>query len=74
MIRKPSSDFLLYKMNRVRCYICNIDINNMHYLRHFWSKKHLKNMPDCSREDIENKLYIVLSLRQLAREHDKSFQ
>ena len=65
-------------MEKVRCYICNIDINNMHYLRHFWSKKHLKNMSDCSREDIEINLYKVLSLKQLARENDgyfdKSFQ
>ena len=55
-------------MKKVRCYICNIDINNMHYLRRFWSEKHLRNMSDCSREDIENNLYKMLSLRQLARE------
>ena len=55
-------------MNKMRCYICNIDINNTHYLRHFWSKKHLKNIPDRSREDIETNLYKVLSLRQLVRE------
>ena len=60
-------------MIKVRCYICNIDINNMHYLRHLWSKKHLKNMSDYSREDIENKLNKVLSLKQLARENDRYF-
>ena len=60
-------------MNRVRCYVCHVNIHNKHYARHFWSKKHLKNKPDCSREDIENKLYKVLSLRQLAREHNRYF-
>ena len=35
-------------MEKVRCYICNIDINNMHYVSHLWSKKHLKNIPFCS--------------------------
>ena len=65
-------------MIKERCYICNKDINNMYYVRHLWSKKHLKNIPFCSREDIENKLYKVLSLKQLAIENnryfDKSFQ
>ena len=32
-------------MIKERCYICNKDINNMYYVRHLWSKKHLKNIP-----------------------------
>ena len=60
-------------MNRLSCDVCNVRIHKPYYVRHLSSKKHLKNIPDCSREDVENKLYKVLSLRQLAREHNNYF-
>ena len=60
-------------MLKRHCHICNIKINDKYYIRHIFSKKHLKNIPDCSREN-ENRLNKVLSLRKLIRENDKSFQ
>ena len=58
---------------RCRCYVCNVDIHNRHYVGHFWSRRHLKNIADCSREDDDNKLYKVLSMRQLTREWNNYF-
>ena len=53
-------------MNRMRCDDCNVDFHKSYYERHLRGKKHLenlrKNIPECRREAIENKIYNLLLL------------
>ena len=58
-------------MNRLRCDACNVDVHKAYYVRHLRSKKHLENLrqniPECFRETIEIKIYILL---QIARDNN----
>ena len=51
---------------RLRCYACNVDIHKSYYVRHLWSRRHLRNVsqnvPACLQETDENK---ILRLRQI---------
>ena len=54
---------------KCRCYVCNVDIHNRYYIRHLWSRKHLRNasqnVPPYLQIGDENKLYNLLRMRQI---------
>ena len=58
-------------MTRKKCQSCLIYINDKYYMRHLFSKKHLKNMSRINNKVLED----LLSLKnENNRYFDKSFQ
>ena len=65
-------------MNSRKCEVCNVDVHRACYIKHLWSKKHIKNMKQNEvvlpewlfQEPVENKINKIYSpnpLRQLVR-------
>ena len=54
---------------RCRCYVCNVDIHKSYYVRHLWSREHLRNVsenvPAYLQISDENIIYNLSRLRQI---------